>query len=178
MGSSLLQQSWNSAPSAWDGRELPPYPRRYPGPWLGPLSFVARHTPVVPPFMVGTVGTSIANAAMERRSTCPSSDGTTCDQDGSCFEDRRGCCSPWTTLWEGPTTRELALSRVNSATRSELTVPRSSLSLIRLAFRRRLSGHCYSTHPVFSRASHLAAGRASDTLVNRGSDLAGSQARQ
>jgi hypothetical protein len=42
-----------------DGRELPPYPRHYPGPWLGPLSFAARHTPVVPPGIVGTVGTSV-----------------------------------------------------------------------------------------------------------------------
>ena len=42
-----------------DGRELPPYPRHYPGPWLGPLSFAARHTPVVPPCTVGTVGTSV-----------------------------------------------------------------------------------------------------------------------
>ncbi len=42
-----------------DGRELPPYPRHCPGPWLGPLSFAARHTPVVPPCIVGTVGTSV-----------------------------------------------------------------------------------------------------------------------
>ena len=42
-----------------DGRELPPYPRHYPGPWLGPLSFAARHTPVVPPCIVETVGTSV-----------------------------------------------------------------------------------------------------------------------
>ena len=54
---SFLQQTWNSAPSE-DGRELPPYPRHYPGPWLGPLSFAARHTPVAPPCIVGTVGTS------------------------------------------------------------------------------------------------------------------------
>ena len=31
------------------GRELPPYPGHYPGPWLGPLSFIARHTPARPP---------------------------------------------------------------------------------------------------------------------------------
>ena len=49
--------TWNSAPSE-DGRELPPYPRHYPGPWLGPLSFVARHSPVSPPCTVGLVGTS------------------------------------------------------------------------------------------------------------------------
>ena len=45
-----------------DGRELPPYPRHYPGPWLGPLSFVVRHTPVGPPCTVGPVGTSAAVA--------------------------------------------------------------------------------------------------------------------
>src|SRR5713226_2558335 len=41
-----------------DGRELPPYPGRYPGPWLGPLSFVARHPPVRSPCTVERVGTS------------------------------------------------------------------------------------------------------------------------
>jgi len=41
------------------GRELPPYPEHYPGPWLGPLSFIARHLPVRPPCTVGRVGTSI-----------------------------------------------------------------------------------------------------------------------
>ena len=54
---SLPRQWWNSAPSN-DGRELPPYPRHYPGPWLGPLSFMARHTPFRPPGTVGRVGTS------------------------------------------------------------------------------------------------------------------------
>jgi hypothetical protein len=34
------------------------YPKRYPGPWLGPLSIVVRHTPVSPPSSVGLVGTS------------------------------------------------------------------------------------------------------------------------
>jgi hypothetical protein len=42
-----------------EGRELPPYPEHYPGPWLGPLSFIIRHTPVHPPWTVGRVGTSI-----------------------------------------------------------------------------------------------------------------------
>jgi hypothetical protein len=117
-------------------------------------------------------------AVAERRTTCPSSDGTTRGQDGSCSKDRRACCSPWTTLMESPTTRGLAPARINSATRSYMTVPRSSLSLIRFAFRHRLPSHCYSTGPVFSRASHLAAGRVSDTLVKRGSDKVGSQVRQ
>ena len=45
--------------TASEGRELPPYPGHYPGPWLGPLSFVVRHTPVHPPCTVGRVGTSI-----------------------------------------------------------------------------------------------------------------------
>jgi len=117
-------------------------------------------------------------AVAERRTTCPSSDGTTRGQDGSCSEDRRACCSPWTTHMEGPTTRGLTPPRVNSATRSKVTVPRSSLSLIRFAFRHRLPSHCYSSGPVFSRASHLAAGRVSDTLVKRGSDKVGSRVRQ
>ena len=71
---------------------------------------------------------------------------------------------------EGPTTRELALPRVNSATRSQLTVPRSSLTLIRFAFRRRVPNRCYSAVPVVEQASHLATGHLSDTLVKRGSD--------
>ena len=53
--SSLLRQWWNSAPSG-DGRELPPYLRHYPEPWLGPLSFAVRHSPVVSPCKVETVG--------------------------------------------------------------------------------------------------------------------------
>jgi hypothetical protein len=53
---SLPRQWWNSAPSN-DGQELPPYPRHYPGPWLGPLSFIVRHTPVGPPCIVRPVGT-------------------------------------------------------------------------------------------------------------------------
>ena len=131
-----------------DGRELPPYPRRYPGPWLGPLSFAARHTLVTPPCIVGVIGTSVT--ATERRTACPSSDDITRGQDGSCFKDRRACCSPWTTLCGGPTTRELEPPRVNSATRSQLTVPRSSLSLVRFAFRRRVPNRCYSAIPVFN----------------------------
>ena len=79
---------------------------------------------------------------------------------------------------EGPTTRELAPPRVNSATRSQLTVPRSSLTLIRFAFRRRVPNRCYSASPVLSRASYSAAGRASDTLVKRGSETVGSRVRQ
>ena len=133
-----------------DGRELPPYPRHYPGPWLGPLSFAARHTPVVPPCIVGAVGASVTADRAERRTACPSSDGATRGQDGPCSKDRRVCCSPWTTQMEGPTTRELAPPRVNSATRSQLTIPRSSLSLIRFAFRRRAPNRCYSAVPVFS----------------------------
>src|ERR1700693_9279 len=58
---SLPRQWWNLAPSS-DGRELPPYPRHYPGPWLGPLSFVARHTPVSLPCIVRLVGASAAVA--------------------------------------------------------------------------------------------------------------------
>lgn len=115
---------------------------------------------------------------VERRTTCPSSDGTTRNQDGSCSEDRRDCRSPRTTLWEGPATRELAPLRINSATKSNLTVPRSSLSLIRLVFRHRSPSHCYSPSSVFSRASHFAAGRVSDILVKRSSDEVGSHVQQ
>ena len=74
-------------------------------------------------------------AAAKRRTACPSSDGTTHDEDGSCSKDRRDCWSPWTTLLEGPTTRELSLPRVNSAARLQLTIPCSLLSLIRFLFR-------------------------------------------
>lgn len=128
---------WNSAPSC-DGRELPPYPGHYPGPWLGPRSFVARHTPVRPPCRVGRVGTSAPIA--RRRAT----------NDMSQFRwfhvrTRR-------TLLQRPAgfsitvddhmrrshhPRARRLPRVNSATRLQLTVPRSSLSLIRSLFRPR-----------------------------------------
>jgi hypothetical protein len=47
----------------------------------------------------------------ERRTACPSSDGSTRDEDGFCFKDRRACRSPWTTQCGGPTTRELSLPR-------------------------------------------------------------------
>ena len=70
--------------------------------------------------------------------------------DGSCFKDRRDCCSPWTTQMEGPTTRELVLARIDSAAGLHLTVPCSLLSLIRFAFRHRVSSHCYSTSQISS----------------------------
>jgi hypothetical protein len=38
------------------------------------------------------------NPQAERRTICPSSDGSTHGQDGSCSKDRRDCQSPWTTL--------------------------------------------------------------------------------
>ena len=110
---------------------------------------------------------------VERRTTCPSSDGTTRDQDGSCSKDRRDCRSPWTTHMEGPTTRELAPPPINSATRTQLTVPCSSLSLIRFVFRRRLASHCYSPNPIFSRASRLSGprvGHSGEEKVRQGSE--------
>lgn len=79
---------------------------------------------------------------------------------------------------EGPTTRGLAPPRVISATRLLLTVPCSLLSLIRFAFRPRVSSRCYSSCPVFQWASYPAAGHLSDTLVNRGSGMVGGHARQ
>ena len=134
-----------------------------------PLSLLVQSGRLAPPSR---------QAVAERRTACPSSDGITRGQDGSCFEDRRACCSPWTTLEEDPTTRELAPPRVNSATRLQFTVPRSSLSLIRFAFRRRQTSHCYSIIPAFEWASHHTAGHLSDTLVNRGSDAVEGCARQ
>jgi len=102
------------------------YPR-IPGITLG-LGLV--HYPLLPvthrlspPCTVGQVGTSPAVPATERRPTCPSSDGSTCDEDGFCSEDRRDCRSPWTTLSGGPTTRELSLPRDNSAARSKIDGP-------------------------------------------------------
>jgi hypothetical protein len=54
----------------------------------------------------------------ERRTTCPSSDGSTYGQDGPCSEDRRDFQSPWTTPMEGPTTREPEGSSASTALRS------------------------------------------------------------
>ena len=53
--------------TASEGRELPPYPGHYPGPWLGPLSFIDRHTPVRPPGTVGHVGTSATEWPSDER---------------------------------------------------------------------------------------------------------------
>jgi hypothetical protein len=72
---------------------------------------------------------------------------------------------------EGPTARELALPRVNSAAGIPMTVPCSSLSLIRFLFRRWATSHCYSSAQHL-RASYLSAGRESDNSVMEGSDAA------
>lgn len=50
---------------------------------------------------------------------------------------------------EGPTTRELSLARINSATRLYMTVPCSLLSLVRFAFRHGLPNRCYSANPFY-----------------------------
>ena len=162
---SLPRQSWNSAPSS-DGRELPPYPRRYPEPWLGPLSFIARHTPVGPPYIVGRSAPPLAVARTERRTTCPSSDGSTRDQDGSCSKTggiivHRGrpkrrshhprACAPsrqqrYEVKIDGP---------MQFAFANPLRLPTSVGQSLLLAA------------PVFSWASHLAAGRVSDIPVKR-----------
>jgi hypothetical protein len=133
--SSLRRQWWNSAPSC-DGRELPPYPRHCPGPWLGPLSLAAHHTPVSPPCIVGQVGTSLAVARYGATNSMSQFRWFHKRQRRVLLKDRRACRSPWTTLAEGPTTRELSLPRDNSAARLQLTAPCSSLSLTRFAFRR------------------------------------------
>src|SRR6185437_9966678 len=129
--------TWNSAPSC-DDRELPPYPWHYPGPWLGPLSFIARHTPVCPPCTVGPVGTSAS--VQPSRAT----------NDMSQFRwfhtrIRR-------TLFRRPAgllvtvddpmrrshhPRARRLLRVNSDAELKLTAPHSLLSLVRLSFRPR-----------------------------------------
>ena len=141
--------TWNSAPSR---RMAGNYPR-IPGITLG-LGLV--HYPLLPVthrlsllVQSGRSAPPSWQTLTERRTACPSSDGTTRGQDGPCFKDRRACCSPWTTPCEGSTTRELTPARINSATRLQLTVPRSSLSLIRFAFRHRVPNRCYSAAPVF-----------------------------
>jgi hypothetical protein len=50
---------------------------------------------------------------------------------------------------EGPTTRELSPTRINSAASLHMTVPCSSLSLVRFAFRHGLPNHCYSADPFY-----------------------------
>ena len=133
----LLRQWWNSAPSG-DGRELPPYPRHYPGPWLGPLSFIVRHTPVGPPCTVGPVGTS----------TTVARGGAT----NNMSQFRWFHLRPRRTLLRRPAgfsvtvddphgrshhPRARRLLRINSAAELPLTAPCSLLSLIRLSFRPR-----------------------------------------
>ena len=149
--SSLLRQSWNSAPS--DGVRRPgTTPVSQALPWaLAWSTILCCPPPTGSPSLYSRAGRLLrrGDTAPERRTTCPSSDRATFDQDGSCSKDRRVCRSPWTTLWEGPTTRGLSPPRLNSAARLQLTVPCSLLSLIRLAFRRGGSSHCYSTASVY-----------------------------
>ena len=175
--SSLPRQRWNSAPS-FDGRELPPYPRHYPGPWLGPLSFAARHTPVRPPCTVRRVGTSTAVARDGATNSMSQFRWLHMRRRRVPLKDRRACRSPWTTLAGGPTTRELSLPRDNSAARLELTAPCSSLSLTRFAFRRLAAESLLLAGQIFPWASHLAAGHVSDTPVKRGSDAVVGRVRQ
>lgn len=124
--------------TASEGRELPPYPGHYPRPWLGPLSFIVRHTPVRPPCTVGQAGTSTPVA--RSRAT----------NDMSQFRwfhtrPRRILLirpAGFSVTVDDPMRRShhpraRRLPRVNSATGLHLTAPCSSLSLIRSPFRPR-----------------------------------------
>ena len=137
ISSSLPQQWWNSAPSC-DGRELPPYLRHYPEPWLGPRSFIARHTPVCPPGIVGQAGTSVPVAR--------------CRATNDMSQFRWFHLRPRRILLLRPAgllvtvddpkrrshhPRARKLLRINSAAELQLTIPCSLLSLIRLSFRPR-----------------------------------------
>ena len=175
---SLPQQSWNSAPSD-DGRELPPYPRHYPGPWLGPLSFIVRHTPVGPPCTVGPVGTSATVARGEatnnmsqfrwhhtrrRRILLRRPAGLLFTVDDpmrrshhprACAPSRQQC---YEVIIDGP---------MQFAFADPLRLPTLGIeSLLLDAFRR------------LSWASHLAAGHVSDTPVTGGSDAVVGRVRQ
>src|SRR4051812_46548904 len=85
--SSLLRQWWNSALSC-DSRELPPYPRHYPGPWLGPLSSATVFLPVGSPFTVEPVGISIQRSSVRLPVPVPGWSHTQETEFGS--KDRRG----------------------------------------------------------------------------------------
>jgi hypothetical protein len=138
VSSSLLRQWWNSAPSS-DGRELPPYPRRYPGPWLGPLSFIGRHTPVRPPGTVGRIDTSVAGVTRwpsdERYVPVPMVPHTAktdpAHKTGGILSHRGD------PMRRSHHPRARRLLRINSAAELQLTAPCSLLSLIRLSFRPR-----------------------------------------
>ena len=161
-----------------DGRELPPYPRHYPGPWLGPLSFAVRHTPVVPPWIVGTVGTSItaghdgATYSMSqfrwhhiqpRRTLLRRPAGLLFTVDNPIGRSHHPrACAPscqqrYEVIIDGPTQFAFAGPlRLPTRVAESLLLGRSRLSW----------------------ASHLSAGHLPDTLVKRGSGTARNRARQ
>jgi hypothetical protein len=176
--SSLLQQWWNSAPSD-DGRELPPYPRHYPGPWLGPLSFIARHSPVGPPDTVRPVGTFTAvsrgeatnnmsqfrcNHLRQRRVLLkrPAGLSITVDNPMGRSHHPRAFTPSFQQRYEG----------------NKLTIPCSSLSLTRSPFRRQDTAALFVDVAGLTWASYLAAGHVSDTLVTRGPSAVLGRARQ
>jgi hypothetical protein len=174
---SLLQQSWNSAPPE-DDRELPPYLGHYPEPWLGPLSFAVRHTPVVSPCKVETVGTSVAASRDEapdrmslfrwhhvrrRRTLLRRPAGFSFivdDPKGRSHHPRaytpprQQCCG---VKIDGP---------MQFAFAGPLRLPTPVVESLLLG-----DSGC-------SRASHLAAGRVSDTLMKRGSAATRRRSRQ
>src|SRR5437764_1214941 len=129
---SLLRQWWNSALSD-DSRELPPYPGRYPGPWLGPLSSAAARVPVGPPLTVGPVGISAGWPSV--RAACPSSERITCAGVGVRLVRPAGLMATMHSPMRRPhRPRGRCPLRVNSAAELQLTVPCRLLSLTRSRF--------------------------------------------
>jgi hypothetical protein len=122
-----------------EGRELPPYPGHYPGPWLGPLSFVVRHTPVRPPRTVGRVGTSITGKTRGRATSDMSQFRWFHARTRRILLVRPAGFSITVDdpIGRSHHPRARRLPRVNSATGLHLTAPCSSLSLIRSLFRPR-----------------------------------------
>src|SRR5580700_1349796 len=98
--SSLLRQLWNSAPP--DDVQRPgttPVSRALPRA-LAWSTILYRSLHTGSPSLYSRAGRHLCRGRYqaERRTICPSSDGSTYGQDGSCSEDRRGFQSPWTTL--------------------------------------------------------------------------------
>jgi hypothetical protein len=123
-----------------ESRELPPYPGHYPGPWLGPLSFIARHTPVRPPCKVGRVGTSFDRASPDERATNDMSQFRWFHTRTRRILLVRPAGLSITVddpIGRSHHPRARRLPRINSAAELHLTAPCSSLSLIRSLFRPR-----------------------------------------
>jgi len=109
MSSSLLRQSWNSAPpDEVRGPGTTPVSRALPRA-LSWSTILYRSPHTDSPSLYSWARWHLDHGQTpwpSDETTCPSSDGSTNGQDGSCSEDRRDFWSPWTALKEGPTTRE------------------------------------------------------------------------